>query len=138
MYDQPLRRLVSSLMNVDSVFADTCKLSKSRGQLERQVLVTYRVAICESLFEKCPGLCRQPSPSTILRWLLAEAAPHKNGDGKYSVEDREDGATGNAERSGETQPACNGSSTWPGGSCDGPLWLTSRRCPIKATATAAV
>ena len=96
------------------------------------------VAICESLFERCPGLCRQPSPSTILRWLLAEAAPHKNGDGKYSVEDREDGATGNAERSGETQPACNGSSTWPGGSCDGPLWLTSRRCPIKATATAAV
>ena len=50
MYDQPLRRLVSSLMNVDSVFADTCKLSKSRGQLERQVLVTYRVAICESLY----------------------------------------------------------------------------------------
>ena len=116
MYDQPLRRLVSSLMNVDSVFADTCKLSKSRGQLERQVLVTYRVAICESLFEKCPGLGRQPSPSTILRWLLAEAAPHKNGDGKYNVEDREDGATGNAERSGATQPACNGSSTWPGGS----------------------
>ena len=42
---------------------------------------------------------RQPSPGTILRWLLAEAAPHKNGDGKYNVEDREDGTTGNAERS---------------------------------------
>jgi len=57
------------------------------------------VAICEALFEKCPVLGRQPSPGTIKRWLLAEAAPHKMDNGKYNVEDREDGTTGNAERS---------------------------------------
>ena len=57
------------------------------------------VAICEALFEKCPVLGRQPSPATIKRWLLAEAAPHKMDNGKYNVEDREDGTTGNAERS---------------------------------------
>ena len=51
------------------------------------------VAICEALFEKCPVLGRQPSPGTIKRWLLAEAAPHKMDNGKYNV------TTGNAERS---------------------------------------
>jgi hypothetical protein len=57
------------------------------------------VAICEALFQECPVLGRKPSPATIKRWLLAEAAPHKKEDGKYNVEDREDGTTGNAERS---------------------------------------
>jgi len=33
------------------------------------------------------------------RWLLAEAGPLKNDDGRHNVEDREDGTTGNAERS---------------------------------------
>jgi len=43
-------------------------------------------------------LGRKPSPATIKRWLLAEAAPHKNDDSKHNVEDREDGTTGNAEQ----------------------------------------
>ena len=60
------------------------------------------LAVCDALFQKCPILGRSPSPATSKRWLLAEAAPHKMDNGKYNVEDREDGTTGN--------------STWLGGS----------------------
>jgi hypothetical protein len=45
-------------------------------------------AITLALFAKFPEMRKEPSASSIKKWLLDEAFPFKKEDGKYNTEDR--------------------------------------------------